>query len=393
MGKVLSRDQTEIEESQSMPKSTMDNSASLATAKSERFRTLLSKLVKHSPTKGTIPTNNQPEDAASHTILLSKLLRHSSTKDTLPTNNESNNATPNSITISTTTTSPSALQTLPIELLLNITSHLPAVDAACLSLTNHHFKHTLPIPNLPPPSRRCYTWLLATRLETDLLSSLPPSTPDSGLPSQLMCCYCKHRHPLHDFIGNPHSSLPRLFLSRFKPSSSPLPPFTAPDRLYMPPEQRACGFHEPEVTWVPEPGCACMAQGRKRYWLLWMDLTCLHCGTVVEGGGVSDEEGAGAGAGVRDDGRETGCLKCLCEICPRRPMETFERYGPLVGGWGGNYPEIKGFIRTSSGKLKIVEKGAWKPFNVRDAHPHGGLPAGDGGHGEGDDRDEEGEEG
>lgn len=57
----------------------------------------------------------------------------------------------------------------------------------------------------------------------------------------------------------------------------------------------------------------------------------MHCGTVVGGGGVSDE--VGAGAGVRDDGRETGCLKCLCEICPRRPMETFERYGPLVRGW------------------------------------------------------------
>lgn len=78
----------------------------------------------------------------------------------------------------------------------------------------------------------------------------------------------------------------------------------------------------------------------------------------------------------------------------------------------GDYPEIKGFIRTTDGKLKIVEKGgksqtlktskksrnkftdviiAWKPFVVQDAHPHGGYPAGDGNHGEGDD-DDDGEE-
>lgn len=35
---------------------------------------------------------------------------------------------------------------------------------------------------------------------------------------------------------------------------------------------------------------------------------------------------------------------------------------------------------------------AWKPFIVRDAHPHGGLPAGAEDHEEDDEDDEDGEE-
>ena len=85
-----------------------------------------------------------------------------------------------------------------------------------------------------------------------------------------------------------------------------------------------------------------MSKGQKRWWIRWLDMTCMHCGQGI----------------WPEDKRKTGCKECECEICPRLRMPTFSRYGPKRGvSWIGEIPSIRGFFRTKGGDLRIVERG------------------------------------
>ncbi|KAL8786057.1 MAG: hypothetical protein Q9195_008371 [Heterodermia aff. obscurata] len=220
---------------------------------------------------------------------------------------------------------PSRLQTLPLELLLNIASYLHPVDHGCLTLTCHSL-HSLPKPTLVAPwARRCVSWLMTCRLERDQDLNSPNAT--------AACCWCKRARPITDFTGQHRThNLTKLLK----------PIWFDPGRMDEAPEQRACGFHEPPTLWVAKPCCGCMGKGQKRYWVRWLDVTCMHCGEAI---GHHDE-------------RETGCEECGCEICPRLRMPCFERYGPKRGtGWTGEIPSIRRFWRDEEGGLRIVEKG------------------------------------
>lgn len=70
----------------------------------------------------------------------------------------------------------------------------------------------------------------------------------------------------------------------------------------------------------------------------------MHCGRCVEGSHF--------------DGRETGCEKCGCEVCPRLPMPCFERYGSLRRGVRrGTGVEVLGIFRGRGKRLWVWELG------------------------------------
>ncbi|CAF9912869.1 MAG: hypothetical protein HETSPECPRED_001227 [Heterodermia speciosa] len=258
----------------------------------------------------------------------------------------------------------SRLQHLPPELLLNIASYLHPADHGCLTLTCRSLS-SLPKPALTARwAHRCVAWLVSCRLERDQNPNSPTATTTKT--ASCYCCWCKRARPITDFTGQHRTHHLTKLLK---------PIWFDPDRMDEAPEQRACGFHEPATQWVEHPRCTCMGRGQKRYWIRWLDVTCMHCGEPI---GHGDE-------------RDTGCEVCECEICPRLRMPCFKRYGPKRGtSWTGEIPSIRAFFRDKEGELRIVEKGAWRSFNCRDYYspaPGEGHP-GQATEAEADDEDE-----
>ena len=248
----------------------------------------------------------------------------------------------------------SRLQLFPVELLLHVASYLKPVDYLCFCRTSQYFQAKLR-KNRPVILNACQRWLLTYRWERDILfttnndhEAAVVRSPTFGRKlTKLACAFCKHDHPVADFTGHSLRNVLRSFRTE--------PNFIGdPHSLKRIPEARVCGFHSPETGWIPRP-CSCHApnaRGMNKFWLRWMVLTCMCCGDVIKE--CCDE-------------RETGCLECECDTCPRLRMPMYERYGEGrkkigIGGDNdydeevGRAPTIRGFVRRGK-KLYILEVG------------------------------------
>lgn len=106
--------------------------------------------------------------------------------------------------------------------------------------------------------------------------------------------------------------------------------------LHCEPEERYCALH------VNQTFCEyrslelqALSEAQPRGYQIFWKLTCFHCGSDIQSG----------------DDRSTGCLRCLCDLCPRRNQVRFERLGPLKVG---SVPIVDTFSYVK-GKLWIEE--------------------------------------
>lgn len=252
--------------------------------------------------------------------------------------------------------------TLPPELLLLIVNKLDIVDQVCLQSTNHFFHHFIKLDAdhqallLLLNSSKCRKWAIYCRLEKDL----------DYLPKKLVCAFCKTTRKQICFRDHKEVRLFDLgkFSLRLKyggGNDKELQIFNfggfslrfrhnfgferggggrgARTMLYAPPSVRFCTAHR-KLLFSGGPD-ALPEKSTMRFqtdtvpWPRWISaqvLRCWHCGLIVPEG----------------DLRTTGCLHCLCDVCPRMIWQHYFRAGPCSPS-GGQY------------KYDLYRKNVWLP--------------------------------
>lgn len=240
-----------------------------------------------------------------------------------------------------------------------IINKLGIVDQVCLQSTNRFFRRFVEVDPVLR-NNRCIKWAICCRLEQDL----------DYLPAKLTCAFCKtvrKKKCFRDYkevqvfdFGSFSLQLKHngkeLQIFNFKDLSLRFHHtfgFEQGDRRTMltaPPWNRFCTAHR-KLLFSGGPN-ALPEKSPMRFrtntvpWPQWtcaQVLRCWHCGHLVSEG----------------DLRETGCLQCLCDLCPRQECRHYFRTGPCAPGGGQyKYDLCRPPHGKHGGKRYVVEVGS-----------------------------------